>query len=98
LRVLAYPKFKLTENKIQYLLYEEILLFCTVVKPKSVSLTIRDDPSDDMFLRCSDRAKAKALISGDHLLLSLRSYRNTLVLSTSQFLEKFNLEQKMGGG
>lgn len=92
LRVLAYPKFKLTENEIQYLLYEEILPFCTVVKPKSGSLTIKDDPSDDMFLRCSERAKAKALISGDHHLLSLRSHRDTLVLSPSQFLKKFNEE------
>ena len=92
LRVLAYPKFKLTENEIQYLLYEEILPFCTVVKPKSGSLTIKDDPSDDMFLRCSERTKAKAIISGDHLLLSLRSHRNTLVLSPSQFLKKFNEE------
>jgi putative PIN family toxin of toxin-antitoxin system len=92
LRVLAYPKFKLTENEIQYLLYVEILPFCTVVKPKSGSLTIKDDPSDDMFLRCSERAKAKALISGDHHLLSLRSHRNTLVLSPSQFLKKFNEE------
>ncbi len=92
LRVLAYPKFKLTENEIQYLLYEEILPFCTVVEPKSGSLTIKEDPSDEMFLRCSERAKAKALISGDHHLLGLRSHRNTLVLSPSQFLKKFNEE------
>ena len=96
LRVLAYPKFKLTENEIQYLLYEEILPFCTVVKPKSGSLTVKDDPSDDMFLRCSERAKAKALISGDHHLLSLRSHRNTLVLTPSQFLKKFNEEKETG--
>ena len=31
LRVLAYPKFQLTENEIQYLLYVETLPFCTVV-------------------------------------------------------------------
>ena len=85
-------KFELTENEIQYLLYEEILPFCKVVKPKSGSLTIKDDPSDDMFLRCSERAKAKALISGDHHLLSMRSHRNTLVLSPLQFLKKFNEE------
>ena len=37
LRVLAYPKFELTENEIQYLLYVEILPFCNVVSTKSMT-------------------------------------------------------------
>ena len=92
LRVLAYPKFELTESEIQYLLYAEILPFCTVVKAKSGSGIIKADPSDDMFLRCCESAEAKVLISGDNHLLNLKSHRNTLVFSPSQFLKEFRKE------
>ena len=74
LRVLAYPRFELTENEIQYLIYVEILPFCKVVPTKSGSVIITEDPSDDMFLRCCDVSNAKALISGDSHLLALKSY------------------------
>jgi predicted nucleic acid-binding protein len=90
LRVLAYPKLELNENEIQYLLYEEILTVCTVVKVKAGSVIIEEDPSDDIFLRCSERSKAKALISGDHHLLDLKSYQNIWILSPSQFLKTFH--------
>jgi putative PIN family toxin of toxin-antitoxin system len=86
LRVLTYTRFELTENEIQYLLYVEILPFCTVVTAKSGSIIIGEDPADDMFLRCCEAAKAKALISGDHQLLKLKSHRNTLILTPSQFI------------
>jgi putative PIN family toxin of toxin-antitoxin system len=92
LRVLAYPKFALTENEIQYLLYVEILPFCRVVAVKSGSVIIKEDPSDDMFLRCCEVAKAKALISGDSHLLDLKSHRNTLIFTPSQFLREFHQE------
>jgi len=89
LRVLAYPKFQLTENEIQYLLYIETLPFCSVVAAKSGSAIIKEDPSDDMFLMCCQAAKARALISGDKHLLSLKSYRDTPILTPSQFLKQF---------
>ena len=93
LRVLAYPKFELTENEIQYLLYVEILPFCKVVPTKSGPVIITNDPSDDMFLRCYDVSNAKALISGDSHLLALKSYGNASILSPSQFLKEF--EEKL---
>jgi putative PIN family toxin of toxin-antitoxin system len=89
LRVLAYPKFELTESEIQYLLYVEILPFCSVVEAKTGSVIIDRDPSDDMFLRCCEAANARALISGDNHLLKLKIYRNTLILTPSQFLKEF---------
>ncbi len=89
LRVLAYPKFKLTENEIQYLLYVEILPFCKVVPTKSGPVIISEDSSDDMFLRCCDVSNAKALISGDRHLLALKSYGDVPILTPSQFLKEF---------
>ena len=95
LRVLAYPKFQLTENEIQHLLYVETLPFCTVVAGKSGSAIIKEDPSDDMFLRCCEDVKAKTLISGDHHLLDLKSQGNTLIFTPSQFLEEFREELRI---
>ena len=89
LRVLAYPKFGLSEREIQYLLYAEVLPFCTVVTAKSGAVIIKEDPSDDLFLRCCEVAKAKALISGDNHLLNLKSHRKTQILTPSLFLKEF---------
>ena len=92
LRVLAYPKFELTENEIQYLFYVEILPFCKVASTKSGSIIIAEDPSDDVFLRCCEVTNAKALIRGDRHLLALKSYGNASILTPSQFLNKFREE------
>ena len=92
LRVLAYPKFELTENEIQYLLYVEILPFCKVVPTKSGPVIITENPPDDMFLRCCDVSNAKALISEDSHLLALKSYGNAAVMTPSQFLKEFQEE------
>ena len=89
LRVLTYPKFKLTENEIQYLLYVEILPFCKVVPIQSGPVIISADSSDDMFLRCCEVSKARALISGDSHLLALKSYGNASILTPSQFIKDF---------
>ena len=92
LRVMAYPKFELTENEIQYLLYVEILPFCKVVSTKSGPVIITEDPSDDMFLRCCEVSNAKTLISGDSRLLALKSYGNASIMRPSQFLKEFQEE------
>jgi putative PIN family toxin of toxin-antitoxin system len=49
-RVLAYPRFVLAENEIQYLLDVEIMPFCRVIAANSGSVIIRENLSDDMFL------------------------------------------------
>jgi uncharacterized protein len=92
LRVLAYPRFELTENEIQLLLYVEILPFCRVVVAKSGPTIVAADPSDDIFLRCCEVAEARALITGDNHLLALKSYRNCPILSPSRFLAKFHTQ------
>jgi putative PIN family toxin of toxin-antitoxin system len=92
LRVLAYPKFELSETKIQYLLFVEILPFCNTVSSKSGSVIIKEDPSDDIFLRCCEISKAKALISGDSHLLDLKFYQNMSILTPSEFLREFQME------
>ncbi len=91
LKVLAYPKFKLSEQEINYLLYQEILPFFEVISVKQKPVIIKEDPSDDKFISCAQAGKAKIIISGDQHLLSLTSYKGLKILSPSEFLEEYNL-------
>jgi putative PIN family toxin of toxin-antitoxin system len=89
LRVLAYPKFELTQKEIEYLLYVEVLPHFEVTAIPTGSVIVKKDPSDDMFLRCAVAAEADAIITGDSHLLSLKSYKKIPILSPSQFLMNF---------
>ena len=90
LRVLAYPKFNLSENEIGFLLNHEILPYFKVVKikPGRWKTTIEDDPSDDMFIRCAVSGMCKIIISGDRHLLDLKRYDKIRILSVSLFLKE----------
>ena len=91
LRVLAYPKFKLSEEEIHYLLYFELLPYFEVVSYKQASSPIiKADPSDDKFILCADAGNAKAIISGDQHLLFRKKYKNIKIFSPEQFLKDRN--------
>jgi putative PIN family toxin of toxin-antitoxin system len=89
LRVLAYPKFELSEDEINYLLYQEILPYFEIVTVKPGRVILKEDPSDDMFIRCALDGKAKMIISGDQHLLAVKSYDKLKILTPSQFLKQF---------
>ena len=89
LKVLAYPKFELSEEEINYLLYQEILPYFEIVKTKPGSVIVEEDPSDDMFILCAEAGKANTIISGDQHLLDLKSYGKIKILTSSQFLKRF---------
>ena len=86
LRVLTYPKFQLSEEEINFLLYDEILPFFEIVRIKKGPTLVTKDPSDDKFIRCAQAAGAKIIISGDQHLLKLSPYRQIQILSPSDFL------------
>ena len=95
LRVLAYPKFKLSEEKINYIIHQEILPFFKVVKSIPGPSIIKKDPDDDKFIRCAQAGNAKTIISGDQHLLALKSYHGITILTPTQFLvsrrRRFNI-------
>jgi putative PIN family toxin of toxin-antitoxin system len=90
IRVLAYPKFKLSEEEINYIIHQEILPFFKVVKSKPGPSIIKKDPDDDKFIQCAEVGNAKIIISGDHHLLAQKSYKNIKILTLSRFLKFFN--------
>ncbi len=88
IRVLAYPKFKLAVEDIDYLLHVEILLyFSSVDIDQNVPKIVAEDPADDKFFACAATANAQFIISGDRHLLSLGNYNNISILTPKQFLK-----------
>ncbi|MBW1793106.1 MAG: putative toxin-antitoxin system toxin component, PIN family [Deltaproteobacteria bacterium] len=86
LRVLTYPKFGLAPEEIDFILYQEILPHFEIVRAKPGPVIVREDPSDDKFIRCAEAGKAKRIISGDQHLLRLKQYRTIKILTPAQFL------------
>ncbi len=96
LQVLAYPKFSLSEKEITFLLSHELLPYFKIVEVKSGTgkTIVKDDPSDDMFIRCAESGMCKIIISGDRHLLDLKSHGKIRIISPSQFLEELKTEAK----
>ena len=86
LRVLAYPRFNLSEQEIDYLLYQEILPFFYSVQEQPGPVIVKEDPSDDHSIRCAMVAQARIIISGDQHLLSLKNYEHINIVSPADFL------------
>ena len=86
LKVLAYPKFNLSEEEIDYILSQEILPWFDVVTVPAGRAFVKADPEDDKFIWCAVEGKADAVISGDGHLLKLRG-SPVPVLSVSRLLE-----------
>ncbi len=88
IRVLAYPKFSLSEQEIDYLLYRKILPWFEVIEPAGGPVVIKNDPSDDMFLYCALSAAVNCIISGDSHLLDLGEFKGIPIVTPEQFLKK----------
>ena len=85
IRVLAYPKFRLTEEEIEYLFSQEALPWFEVITVQSGRPFVIDDPSDDKFIWCALEGQAEAIISSDKHLLRLSSCP-VPIFSLSEFL------------
>ena len=89
IKVLAYPKFDLSEKEINDILYVEILPYAEVVFRKATKTIIEMDPSDDKFIHCANMGSAHAIISRGHHLLHLKSYQNIPILTPADFLAEY---------
>ena len=86
LRVLTYPKLKLAEEDLNFLLYQEILSYFKIIDVEPGERIIKKDPEDDKFIRCALAGKAKWIIPGDRHLLALKTYQKIKILAPSDFL------------
>ncbi len=88
IRVLAYPKFRLTLEEQRELL-ADYLPYCKTVRipeppPKTPACR---DPFDVPFLQLALAGKARALVTGDRDLLSLARGFACPILSAEQFID-----------
>lgn len=88
LRVLAYPKFSLTEQEIKGIIQEELLPY---IEPVSVTENISGmcaDPDDDKFLACAEAANADFIVSGDAHLLKMRNHKGCPIVTAEIFIKR----------
>lgn len=88
-RVLAYPKFKLSEMEIKDIIQTELLPY---IEPVSVMVDTRGvckDPDDDKFLACAEASNADVIVSGDAHLLNLKKHKGCPIWTAEVFLKKF---------
>ena len=92
-RVLAYPKFKLSEAEQEELL-ADYLPHCKTVRipanpPKTPDCP---DPFDVPFLQLAIVGKANYLVSGDSDLLNLKRCGACMIVAPEQFIEMLGAE------
>ena len=87
LRVLAYPKFQLSESDIEFILNHELLRYFKVLSVKPGKPFVTTDPSDDKFIWCALDGNAEVIVSGDEHLLKLSSSPVPIV-TIATFIEK----------
>jgi len=90
LRVLAYPKSRLTESEIDLLLSREILPYFEVIAVKSGKPMVLADPADDKFIWCALQGRAQVIVCGDEHLLKLNP-SPVPVLGAADFLQKYEM-------
>jgi len=86
IKVLTYPKFKLSEAEINYILYSEILPYFDIIPIKDRPSIIKADPSDDKFIHDSKKGNTGFIITGDQHLLNLKTYQKINIISPAEFL------------
>jgi len=89
LRVLAYPKFKLTAEDRQDLL-EDFLPYADVVELPQPwpSLPVCRDEKDQVFLVLAQVGQADALVTGDGDLLAMRDDFPGLIVTPDEWAER----------
>lgn len=88
IRVLAYPKFKLTNTEIRGLLEEELIPFIETVTAVPTNIPDLRDPDDAKFITCAVTAGVRWLVSGDDDLLSLHHVESVDILTVTAFLQQ----------
>jgi uncharacterized protein len=90
-RVLAYPKLKLDDQKIRDLLGDYLPYAEVVISPagRRSHLPLCRDPDDQPFLQVAAAGKADVLVTGDKALLDLRGHTTFQIETAATFRTRF---------
>jgi putative PIN family toxin of toxin-antitoxin system len=87
--VLLYPKIQKRHGRSPEFIAEFMRRLCSVAiltEGKLKIEEIKDDPSDNKYLECAVEGTADFIISGDHHLKSLQSFRGIRIVDPATFL------------
>lgn len=90
LRVLVYPKIfkRINLPEEQLNAFMSGLRAVAVITPGRLVLPpLAADPDDTKYLECAVEGRADFIISGDHHLLDLKSYRGVRIIDAATFLQ-----------
>ena len=65
---------------------EDIKSHATIVKPSQRLEIVTKDPDDNQFLEAAIEGKASCVVSGDHHLLSIKSFCNIPIITPKEFI------------
>jgi putative PIN family toxin of toxin-antitoxin system len=66
---------------------ELLTIYGEVVETAGISVTVCEDPDDNMFLECAIASNSKIIISGDTHLLKISGYQGIDVLKPREFID-----------
>jgi putative PIN family toxin of toxin-antitoxin system len=98
-RVLQYPKVKKALEKQQIIPQEveevilKLLRVALITPGEILAEAVSGDPADDMVIACALEGEADFIISGDHHLTDLESYRGIKIVAPATFLALINQEK-----
>jgi putative PIN family toxin of toxin-antitoxin system len=96
-RILLYPKLqKYHRRTVQEIdaYFEDILMFAWIVEGEGEVDLIEDEPTDNKYLVCAYEGEADYIVSGDHHLLDIGTYRGIEILKAKSFLDVWEKEWK----
>ena len=89
-RVLAYPKLKLDDEKIRELLGDYLPYAEVVLRGRTRSrLPVCRDPDDQQFLVLADAGNADVLVTGDKALIELQGQTRFEIETPARFRGRF---------
>ena len=86
--VLRRPKFKTAEDEIDRIVLA-LTETCEITKVSSSFEVVKVDPTDDVILNTAYDGEADVIVSGDHHLLELNSFKGIRILRVSEALHEF---------
>lgn len=89
LRVLTYPKIRKRLNSSEEYLADFVgkLRAVAIITPGTMPLDpLESDPDDTKYLACALEGNADFIVSGDHHLTDLKSFRGVRIVDATTFL------------
>ncbi len=66
---------------------ELLTIYGEIVETEGISVTVCEDPDDNMFLECAIASNSKIIVSGDKHLLRISGYQGIDVVKPRDFID-----------